>query len=313
MVDRFQPSRRPWLEQLRTSGFTLIELLVVITIIVILAALLLPALASAKRSAYGIVCLNNLKQIQLAWLMYASDNEDTLASNVSRVEGPGFQGRLPWVESGDYDQPGNPDCTNVLYLIDSRYAAFAAYIQAPNAYKCPSDKSTVTIAGRIYPRSRSYTLNLWLGFPSGANAQPARPAKVSGIVDPPPVGRFTFVDTHPNWVYNLYFVPPNPDVDGSGSFEIQFDPNGHTGSVADPSVAQFNSFPAAYHNDAGVLAFADGHVEKHRWLDPRTRVRETVRTEDGGDDTPTYRQPPQVNNRDVRWLGQRGATRRSSP
>jgi len=67
--------------QLWATGFTLVELLVVIAVIGILAGLLLPALSKAKAQAQTIQCLNNMKQLQLSWYLYADENGDWLSAN----------------------------------------------------------------------------------------------------------------------------------------------------------------------------------------------------------------------------------------
>src|SRR5688572_21172010 len=84
----------------QAKGFTLIELLVVIAIIAILAAMLLPALSKAKLRAERISCINNQKQLTLAWLLYADDHDNKLPPNASTSAPVGsaswVTGRLSW-------------------------------------------------------------------------------------------------------------------------------------------------------------------------------------------------------------------------
>src|SRR5207302_5573541 len=86
------------------AGFTLIELLVVIAIIAILAAMLLPVLAKAKLKAQGIQCMNNHRQLALAWRHYTEDNHDLLLFASGDI--PGYEpdpragsGALAWLSS----------------------------------------------------------------------------------------------------------------------------------------------------------------------------------------------------------------------
>jgi prepilin-type N-terminal cleavage/methylation domain-containing protein len=128
-------------------GFTLIELLVVIAIIVILAGMLLPALSKAKGKTQAIGCLNNYKQLQLAWLMYVEDSQERLPRNEYRDAG-GLRG---WESTPGSWVVGNawsdPDASRI------REGSLWGYAPSEGIYKCPADRSTVRDQRRL-PRSR---------------------------------------------------------------------------------------------------------------------------------------------------------------
>jgi prepilin-type processing-associated H-X9-DG protein len=223
------------------------------------------------------MCLNNTKQLGLAWILYAQDSDDKLPGN---LDGGGAQNlantNLTWAVGWlTLDSP-RVDNTNWAVIMRSQLGPYAG---AHQIYSCPADKAMRPVpGGQRLPGVRSVSMNAYLGRSCGS-LHPGfwQFKKYSEINSPSPSKCWVFIDEREDSINDGWFA-----VDMSG-----FDPR-------QPNSWVIVDYPASYHNGAGGLAFADGHSEIKRWVDARTTPvlargqplplafhRRTIRTSNG--------------------------------
>ena len=226
----------------------------VIAIVSILAAMLLPALTRAKDRARTLVCLANLKQLQLCSHLYVGDNNDFFVPNNSVVDisSSGTDGSLTngvsWLPDQDADIEINPsNIINGLLFI---------YNTSLPIYHCPADLSTLqTPDGQPLPqlRWRSYNMSQSInGFPGGDPENMYLPSweKSTQVVQPPLSSLFVLIDENADTIEDAeYGMPP--------ANSPYFDPD------------IWWDMPADRHGQGANLSFADGHVEHWKWVAPK--------------------------------------------
>jgi prepilin-type N-terminal cleavage/methylation domain-containing protein/prepilin-type processing-associated H-X9-DG protein len=236
----------------RSKGFTLIELLVVIAIIAILMAILMPALNRAREQGKRAACLSDLKQLQLAWIAYAGDNDDRIvngeasgaASGTCPTPSGGLHDREKnWVGSdwsSDYMTGGKLD--QQVQLTAIRAGALYPFVPADRAYQCPTGVRgemrtySITDAMNGLTSGRGPVVNGSVGVTVGKTTLWVK--RTTQVVVPFPQERLVFIDEG----------RVTPD-----SYATHYD----TATWWDP--------PMVRHGDGTNVSFVDGHSDYWKW------------------------------------------------
>lgn len=224
------------------SAFTMLELMVVVGIIVMVVGLLSTALNQTRVRTFRITCLDNMKQLGLAWRMYAEENNERVALNKS--VNPGGMSMASMASSSNSWVAGNPreDRTTHGILQGTLYP----YLNSAEVYRCPLDDSKSRLGG---PRVRSYAVSAYLGG-DDEGIDPRVKTRLSDLVNPTPDRVFVFIEEHPNsmWASGFVVLPRERFSPGAGAWY---------------------STPADRHDQGCNISFADGHLESWTWAAPK--------------------------------------------
>lgn len=241
----------------RRRGFTLIELLVVIAVIAVLMAILMPALKRAREQGKRAVCLNNLKQLILAWVMYADANDGRIVNgaplgkpgeadvpasidpyHIDAINSPPTWRETPWVGNAYNCSDGDIDCQ----IRAIKNGALWRYVKSEKLYRCPTGKKDEMVHYAI--------MDSMNGFPDSSRGVGITDTpglwikKMSEIHRPPPAKRMVFIDEG--------FVTPD-------SFAVFY------------NLEEWFDDPPSRHGDGVNLGYADGHSDYAKWKGMWTR------------------------------------------
>ena len=241
------------------AGFTLIELLVVIAIIAILAAMLLPALAAAKKKASQTACLNNIKQIGLGFTMYVGDSNDVEPGSASgNTYGPHLEDWIYWRTGA-----ATPTVNGVLMSTDkSPILADLGSVGSTNILRCPMDQNDSYRDNPAYYdgspynfsyEATSYNLNGTQNYGlttinTGAAVYYFKSTSVRN-----PSGKIMIAEGVAALLPNDS-PPPNAKIATTGRWQ----PFG--GDQTTP-----NNYLTLRHNGKADITFVDGHVQVEPW------------------------------------------------
>jgi len=234
-----------------TSGFTLVELLLAISILVVLSTLMLPAVHSTRERTDRVQCLENQRQMILAWSLFAGDHQGRLPANGYSPAG-GSTTQLRWIQGYLNPRVAPGDLTNERLLTNPEFAELAAYLPRASLYHCPADRPGGTSGREGNVRIRSYAMNAYMGW-DGPVQRPLRPGcriyrNWEDLDRSGPSRLMVFLDVNPaSLCWPFFGVTMSGDAD-----------------------AQFFAYPGIQHAGGAQVAFADGHVEHHKWRDQRT-------------------------------------------
>jgi len=236
---KLRPRGSATVSSLRLHAFTLLELLLVIALIAVLAGLLLPALGRAKERARAVTCSNNIRQLTVAWSLYADDHDGWFVNNHGIDET--LARRQNWVNNVQ-DWLSNEGNTNTAAITTGKLAPYVGL--RFELFKCPSDRAPADNG----PRLRSVSMNSLVG----------NPGELTNRFNPRMVQFFKAPDVpSPSNVYVL--LDEHPDTLNDGFFMNRWEE------------LRWGNLPGSYHDGAANLSFVDGHVESHKWVLADTR------------------------------------------